>query len=191
MSAALTTAFLDRDGVINRKPPEGHYVTGVEGFEPLPGSIEAISRLSRAGLRVIVVTNQQGVAKGVVSPQSLAAVHRRLHEQVRLAGGRIDEILVCPHMAGSCDCRKPAIGLFEQAREHDPGIEFAQSVVVGDADSDIEAAQRIGALAIRVTGADEEPARARPPGGGRGPRRRRRPAAGARTCLSVPHRRSC
>ncbi|MSX02195.1 MAG: HAD-IIIA family hydrolase [Actinobacteria bacterium] len=150
MRAPVTTVFLDRDGVINRKLPEGEYVGGVEEFEPLPGAIEAIAEISRSGLRVVVVTNQQGVGKGIIDASALDLVHAHLTDEVEAAGGQIEQIQVCPHLEGSCNCRKPATGLFEQARAQNAAISFAESVVIGDSPSDIEAAGRIGAKAIRV-----------------------------------------
>ena len=158
---AVTTAFVDRDGVINRKPPGGAYVTRPEDFDLLDGSIAAIARLSRSGIRVVVVTNQQGVAKGLVAADTLDEIHADLRRAVVQAGGELTEILVCPHRAGTCDCRKPGTGMFEEARRRHPAIEFRRSVVVGDADSDMAAAAAIGARAILVT--DRPPAES-PPG---------------------------
>lgn len=148
---SAVTVFLDRDGVINRKRPEGRYVTVPAELDLLPGSVDAIARLTAAGLRVIVVTNQQGVAKGVIAPESLQRIHDLLRDEVAGAGGRLDAVLVCPHLAGTCDCRKPGTGLFEEARRRHPEIAFAAAVVVGDAPSDMAAAAAIGARAILVT----------------------------------------
>ena len=159
MSAAATV-FVDRDGVINRKRPEGAYVSNLDEFEPLPGSIEALACLSRAGFKVVVVTNQQGVAKGVTSAAELELVHANLTAQVAAEGGAIDQIQVCPHLAGTCGCRKPKVGLFEQARSADPEISFERAAVVGDSESDIEAAKSIGARALLVSTEPERSARA-------------------------------
>jgi D-glycero-D-manno-heptose 1,7-bisphosphate phosphatase len=149
--SSITTVFVDRDGVINRKMPEGEYVNTAADFELLPGAVDALAELTRAGMKVIVVTNQQGLAKGVTDPQAVEQIHSGLRASVESAGGKIDQILVCPHLAGSCQCRKPAVGLFEQALESDPQIEYKHSAVVGDSSSDIEAANQIGAFAILVT----------------------------------------
>ncbi len=151
MTTPPQTVFIDRDGVINRKPADGQYVNHLDQFELLDGSIEAIVRLSSAGTRVVVVTNQQGVAKGVTDPIELEAIHSWLRDQVEAAGGQISQIRVCPHFELSCDCRKPNVGLFEEARRLDRGIVFADSVVIGDSESDIKAAARIGACAIRIS----------------------------------------
>ncbi len=147
-----TTVFVDRDGVVNRKQPEGRYVNSLSEFDLLPGSLEALAGFARSGIKVVVVTNQQGVAKGVTDEKMLAQIHSHLNAEVEAAGGRISQIRVCNHLAGSCACRKPDIGLFEQARALDPEIDFSQSAVIGDSETDIEAAHRIGARAVLVTG---------------------------------------
>ena len=155
------TVFVDRDGVINEKLPEGHYVTGLQDLRLLPGSIDALARLSKSGRLVIVVTNQQGVAKGLVTEEALEEIHSALTDAVDSHGGQIDSILVCPHLKDTCDCRKPKTGLFEQARERFPKISFQDSVMVGDSITDMEAAHAIGARAVRIT---ENPHASRAPG---------------------------
>lgn len=145
-----STAFIDRDGVINRKPADGLYVTRAGELEILPGAPEAIGALSAAGVRTVIVTNQQGVAKGLVSMQELDLIHGLILGAVNEAGGTVDQILVCPHLEGTCECRKPRTGLFVEARRLEPSISFGDSVVIGDSESDIEAACRIGAGSIRV-----------------------------------------
>lgn len=151
---APSTAFIDRDGVLNRKPPEGEYVLRPEGLEILPGATGAVARLSRAGVRTVIVTNQQGVGKGLMTLDDLDLIHDRLLSAVEAEGGRIDQLLVCPHLEGTCECRKPRIGLFVEARRRDGAIDFSDSVVIGDSASDMAAASKIGAQAIRVTGED-------------------------------------
>ena len=137
-------AFLDRDGTINVKAPEGEYVTAPEGFEFLPGAERAIRLLAESGWRVIVVSNQRGVALGRMTEADVEAVNARM-AHLPIAG-----IFVCPHDRGVCDCRKPGTGLFRQAQERFPGIDFERSVMIGDADSDIAAGQAIGARTFRV-----------------------------------------
>src|SRR5947209_4350869 len=118
------TAFLDRDGTINVKAPEGQYVTGPEQLTLLPRAAEAIHRLNEAGFRVVVVTNQRGVSLGAMSAEDVDAVHARLAEQLAERGARIDAYFVCPHDERSCDCRKPGIGMFLRARAQDPAVEL-------------------------------------------------------------------
>lgn len=137
-------AFVDRDGTINVKAAEGEYVTSPEEFVFLPGAERAIRLLAHAGWRVIVVSNQRGVALGRMTAADLDAVNGRM------AHLPIDGVFVCPHERGQCDCRKPGTGLFRQAQERFPAIEFERSVMIGDADSDIEAGRAIGARTFRV-----------------------------------------
>jgi len=138
------TAFLDRDGTINEKAPEGEYVTGPEGFRFLPGAEEAVRLLDAAGWRVVVVSNQRGVALGRMTLDDVDAVNARMSHLP------IAAVYTCPHERGTCDCRKPGTGLFEQARAELEGITFADAVVIGDAQSDIEAGEAIGARTYRV-----------------------------------------
>ncbi|MDD4904305.1 MAG: HAD family hydrolase [Candidatus Bipolaricaulis sp.] len=153
------TVFLDRDGVINRKPAAGEYVADWAEFALLPGVPQAIVRMNAAGLRVFVVTNQRGIARGLVQESAVREIHRRMVEVLAALGARIDGVYVCPHDEGECDCRKPAPGLFRQAQRDVPGVDFAESVVVGDSWTDMEAGNAIGAATIRIE-PDSEAARA-------------------------------
>jgi D-glycero-D-manno-heptose 1,7-bisphosphate phosphatase len=150
---SLSAVFLDRDGVVNRKAPEGDYVTSWPGFEFLPGALEGLRILAEAGPPVVVVTNQRGIARGRMTEADLADIHVRMSAAVAEAGGRIDAIYHCPH-EGGCDCRKPATGLFERAAR-DLGIELDSAAVIGDRASDMEAAAAIGALRVLVRGHEE------------------------------------
>ena len=140
-----TTVFLDRDGVINRDSPD--YIKSRTEFHPLPGSIEAIVRLSRQGVRVIVITNQSAVNRGMISLAELRAIHSELRVGVSDRGGRIDDILFCPHHPEEhCDCRKPKPGMIlEACKRH--GIDAAQCVMVGDSAKDILAGRAAGCAA--------------------------------------------
>jgi D-glycero-D-manno-heptose 1,7-bisphosphate phosphatase len=143
-----TTAFLDRDGVINRKMPEGSYVETWEQFEFLPGAVEALRMLRATGIRTVVVTNQRGVALGRLSAAELAHIHAQM--QLTLADAAVDAIFVCPHDVDSCACRKPGLGLFEQAMAAIPAIDLAESVVVGDSVSDLQAGNELGCRSYLV-----------------------------------------
>jgi histidinol-phosphate phosphatase family protein len=147
--------FLDRDGVINRKAPEGHYVTSWAEFEFLPGALEGLRTLSRLAKPVVVVTNQRGVARGQVCESDLESIHARMIERIRATGGRIDAVYHCPHEAG-CDCRKPRTGLFERAA-NDLGVALSGSIIVGDRLSDMQAAQAIQAWGVLVPSDAYEP----------------------------------
>ena len=144
--------FLDRDGVINRKAPEGHYIAYWSDFELLPGAGSAIAALNRSGCRVLVVTNQRGVALGLYTAAEVEALHARLQEHLAAQGAHIDAFYYCPHDKNECNCRKPQTGLFEQAFREFPEATRANSIVVGDSLSDIEAARNFGLPAIFIQG---------------------------------------
>jgi len=140
--------ILDRDGVINRDSDA--FVKSVAEWLPLPGSIDAIARLSKAGFTVAVASNQSGIARGLFGLDALEAMHQRMGELVRAAGGTIDQIVFCPHGPDDgCDCRKPAPGLLLQLAAH-YGIDLAGVPVIGDAARDLEAARAVGARPILV-----------------------------------------
>jgi D-glycero-D-manno-heptose 1,7-bisphosphate phosphatase len=143
-------AFLDRDGVLNRKMPEGEYVTTPEEFDLLPGSIGGLQRLAAAGYRLIVVTNQRGVARGKLTLDGLSAIHLKMERLLASNGVTLDAIYFCPHGAGECDCRKPQPGLLLQAFKDFPSLAPGESVLFGDSGSDIEAARRAGVPAVRM-----------------------------------------
>ena len=144
--------FLDRDGVLNRKMPEGAWVTEWSQFEWLPGAIEAIGRMNRAGLTLILVTNQRGIALGLYTEEQLGQLHRSMRADLARHGARVDAIYYCPHNEGACDCRKPGIGLFVQARRDFPEIDGENSVVIGDSLSDIQAGRQLGMKTIFIEG---------------------------------------
>lgn len=146
--------FLDRDGVLNRKPAPGQYVTRVEDFVLLPGVADAIAELNRCQRKVIVVTNQRGIALGLYSPADLDRIHGKLKAQLAAHGAHLDAIYVCPHDAGQCDCRKPLTGLFDQAFRDFPNATPGRSLMVGDSLRDIEAGRRVGMATAFVTDGD-------------------------------------
>jgi D-glycero-D-manno-heptose 1,7-bisphosphate phosphatase len=158
----LKTVFLDRDGVINRKMPEGEYVTGWEKFALLDGVPEAIGRLKAAGLRVLVVTNQRGVSLGIYHAQDVEDIHAKLNEILGNAGARVDGFYYCPHDKKSCDCRKPLPGMFEAARRDFPEIEAGTSAMVGDSLSDIEFGKNLGMRTVFIEGDTEARAHQKP-----------------------------
>ena len=127
--------FLDRDGVINRDSPD--YIKNWDEFQFLPGSLDALRLLSQAGFRLIVITNQSIIGRGMVPLRVLEETHRKLKAAVAAAGGDILDIFFCPHRPDeACDCRKPAPGLIQQAcRRY--GIDPADSVMIGDSVKDM------------------------------------------------------
>ena len=143
MAGAL---FLDRDGVLNAKAPEGSYVTSPDALEVLPGVPEALGALRAAvpGLRIAVVTNQRAVARGRMSAADLDAIHARLRATLAAAGGDVDRIEVCLHEGDACECRKPGIGLFRRTFDAWPDLDPAACALVGDSATDLVAGRRAG-----------------------------------------------
>ena len=140
--------FLDRDGVINRDRPD--YVKSTEEVVLLPGAIEAIARLSRAGWSAVIISNQAGVGKGVIPEHAVNEIHTQLTAAVKAAGGRIDGVYYCPHREEEgCGCRKPRAGLLLQAA-NDLALELAGSYLIGDSLRDIGAARAAGVVPILV-----------------------------------------
>lgn len=134
--------FVDRDGVIcwNRSD----HVKSWEEFEFLPGALEALVCLSEADLAIVVVTNQAIVNRGIVPEGVVRDIHDRMVERVQLAGGRIDQVIYCPHRPDeNCGCRKPAQGMISAAAER-LGLDVAGSYLIGDACTDILAGQAAG-----------------------------------------------
>jgi D-glycero-D-manno-heptose 1,7-bisphosphate phosphatase len=148
----LRTVFLDRDGILNEKMPEGQYVTRGEDFHVLPGVPEALRRLNEAGMRVVVVSNQRGIARGLYTVADVEAMHAAFQRRLDSVGARIDAFFICPHDKGQCNCRKPLPGLFEQAVARFPQIAAATSVMIGDSFSDIEFGRRLGMRTIFIGG---------------------------------------
>jgi D-glycero-D-manno-heptose 1,7-bisphosphate phosphatase len=147
--------FLDRDGVINRKLAEGEYVGHWDHFHLLPGVEEAIAALNLSGRKVIVITNQRGIALGYYSSADVSVLHEQLQNYLASRGAHIDAFYFCPHDKNECDCRKPKTGLFEQAFRDFPGASAMNSIVIGDSLSDIEAAHNLSAPSIFIQGDPE------------------------------------
>jgi D-glycero-D-manno-heptose 1,7-bisphosphate phosphatase len=142
--------FLDRDGVINRAAPEGQYVTRWEELQFLPGVAQAITLLNGAGFRVIVVTNQRCVARGLLTVAALKLIHQRMCSELAAGGAVIDDVFFCPHeKQPPCSCRKPAPGmLLAAALKHQ--IDLTTSWMIGDSDIDIEAGRNAGCRTARI-----------------------------------------
>jgi D-glycero-D-manno-heptose 1,7-bisphosphate phosphatase len=143
--------FLDRDGTIIH---DAEYLRDASDVELLPGAAGAIARLNAEGLPVIVVTNQSGIARGLLTHDDYAAVQARLDELLAAVGARIDASYACPHhpeFTGACDCRKPATLLYRQAAaEH--GIDVTRSTFVGDRWRDVAPALALGGRGILISG---------------------------------------
>jgi D-glycero-D-manno-heptose 1,7-bisphosphate phosphatase len=148
----LTTIFLDRDGVLNEKMPEGQYVSSLADFRVLPGVPEAIARLNDAGLRVIVVSNQRGIALGLYSAAEVDIIQSRFEDLLEGKGAHIDAFYICPHDRLECNCRKPLPGMFLQAQREFPEITAKTSMMIGDSMADIEFGKRLGMRTAFIDG---------------------------------------
>ena len=140
--------ILDRDGVINIDSDQ--FIKSPDEWKPIPGSLEAIARLTRDGWRVVVATNQSGLARGLFEMATLNAIHAKMHKAVTQMGGRIEAVFYCPHAAEmNCECRKPRPGLFNEiAARYGRDLQGAPSI--GDSLRDLEAAASVGARPFLV-----------------------------------------
>ena len=146
----LDTLFLDRDGVINVKL-DGRYVKNTDEFEFIIGAETAISKLSKIFNRILIVTNQQGIAKGIMSDKDLGVLHDYMLFELKKKGGVIDKIYYCPHLAAeNCSCRKPNPGMIQQAIIDFPEIKVEDSYLIGDSDTDILAGNKTGLITVKV-----------------------------------------
>jgi D-glycero-D-manno-heptose 1,7-bisphosphate phosphatase len=149
----MRAVFLDRDGVINRKAPEGEYISRWEDMEFCAGVFSAVLDLQRAGFKIIVITNQRGIALGKVRFKDVEDIHSRMKEAFAKHGVEIAGIYFCPHdIPENCQCRKPKPGLLLQAaQEH--ALDLSRSWMIGDAISDIEAGRNAGCKTVRILSA--------------------------------------
>lgn len=144
--------FLDRDGVLIKFCPD--YVRTWEDVSIYPQALSALSRASRSGYRIVIVTNQSVIGRGIVSPETVDQINQGIISEIEQAGGRVDGIFVCPHSPeDGCSCRKPQPGLILQAvRELD--IDLSRSALVGDNLTDLQAGASagVGRLVLVLTG---------------------------------------
>ena len=152
----MRTVFLDRDGVLNEKAPEGEYVWRWQDFRVLEGVPEAIAWLNRAGMRVVVATNQRGVALGRYTLDDVKALHAEFQKLLAAHGARIDAFYVCPHDKDDCNCRKPLPGMFAQAKADFPEILAETSVMIGDSAVDVEFGRRLGMKTMLIGSAETQ-----------------------------------
>ena len=145
------TLFLDRDGVINKKL-EGRYVTNFNEFFFIENSVLAINKLHEIFKRILVVTNQQGIGKGIMTKEDLHLLHKQMQRELNPDFNLIDKIYFCPSLEEiDCKCRKPKIGMFENAKFDYPDIEIENSFLVGDSESDIIAGKNFGLNTVKVS----------------------------------------
>lgn len=135
--------ILDRDGVINHDSDD--FIKSPDEFIPLPGSLEAISRLNKAGYTVAVATNQSGIARGYYTLETLQKMHDKLTSMLEKRGGHVDYIAYCPHgPEDNCDCRKPRTGMYHSIAQHF-NVSLRDVPVIGDSLRDLQAAKAVGA----------------------------------------------
>ena len=146
---SVRCVFLDRDGVINQNAAPGEYIRSVSEFRLLPNIVDWIRLFNALGFLVIVITNQRGIALGVMTEEDLAAIHQTMLSELAAQGARIDDVFYCPHGFGSCDCRKPKPGMIFAARDKWQ-IDLAQSLMLGDSDIDEQLAAACGVRFMRV-----------------------------------------
>ena len=144
----MKIVILDRDGVINFD--SDHFIKSPAEWKPIPGSLEAIARLTQAGYRVVVASNQSGIDRGLFDMDTLNSIHDKMHRAVKAVGGRIDAIFYCPHSADSnCTCRKPKPGMFERIAGCF-NVDLGNAYAIGDSLRDLQAAATSGAKPVLV-----------------------------------------
>ena len=149
--ARCPAIILDRDGVLNEKPPRANYVRNWPEFKWMPGAKETLRLLNEKGFKVIIVSNQAGIARGAMTENDLMEIHRQMTKEVEQSGGRIDAIYYCPHnWDDGCECRKPRPGMLFQA-QHDFNLDLTRTYFIGDDERDGQAAEAAGCLSALVS----------------------------------------
>ena len=149
-SRSMKTVFLDRDGVINRNPPDNGYVCNWADFTFIPNALEAIRYLTQNGYHIFLATNQAGIGKGIFTEQQLTEIHLQMRTEIETAGGHIHKIYYCPHHPDAeCECRKPKPGMLLRAA-HEHNINVSNTFFIGDSITDIQAAHSARVLPILV-----------------------------------------
>lgn len=144
------TVFLDRDGTINVSPDGGEYLDDPADVVLIPGSGEAIAELNSRGNPCVVVTNQRGISRGLMTAQDLRDVNQKLVEMLSEKGARVEGIYYCPHAVGVCDCRKPGSGMFIDAAREIACVSIEGAVMIGDSKLDVEAGRALGMTTVLV-----------------------------------------
>ena len=140
--------ILDQTGVINQSSDA--FIKTPEEWIPIPGSLDAIARLTHSGYRVVIATNQSGIGRGLLDMATYNAINDKMYKAVNQAGGRIDAIFFCPHTnADKCSCRKPATGLLDEIMQR-YGVNLKNAPTVGDSLKDLQAAAAVGAIPMLV-----------------------------------------
>ncbi len=144
----MKLVILDHNGVINQCSET--FIKTPDEWEPIPGSMEAIARLTHSGYRIVTATNQSGIGRGLLDMATFNAINDKMYKAVAQAGGQIDSIFFCPHTnADKCRCRKPKTGMFEEIMQR-YGVDLKNTPIIGDAIRDLQVADAIGALPVLV-----------------------------------------
>lgn len=153
--------FLDRDGVINRRLVDD-YVKHPEDFIFEPGAPEAVKKFGEMFGRIVVVTNQQGIGKGLMTTETLGEIHRHMLSEIKKTGGRLDAVYFCPGLRTENPfCRKPQVGMALKARKDFPEINFKKSIIAGDSKSDMQFGKRLKMKTVLI-GKESEIAKRHP-----------------------------
>jgi D-glycero-D-manno-heptose 1,7-bisphosphate phosphatase len=149
-SSRNKAAFLDRDGVINDKPPEGEYITSYHDIRFIPGALDAAAKLKRAGYQLFIITNQRGVATRKLTIDDLTAIHAHIAKAFERTRARISHIYYCPHdISEMCSCRKPHPGMLERAAQ-EYCVDLQASWMIGDSAIDVQAGQSAGCRTVLI-----------------------------------------
>ena len=151
--------ILDNRGVINYSSDT--FIKTPDEWQPIPGSLAALARLSQAGYRIVIATNQSGIGRGLMDMETFNAINEKMYKAVNQAGGRIDAIFFCPHaIADKCNCRKPKTGMYNEIIQR-YGIDLKNIPIIGDSLRDLQAAAKAGAIPILVLTGKGERTKAR------------------------------
>lgn len=143
------TLFLDRDGVINKQAAPHDYIKTVAEFEFLPDALAALPKLAGIFGKIIIITNQRGIARKLMTESNLQEIHQHMKNEIERHGGRLDGIYHCPHdYADECQCRKPGSALYHKAKENFLDINFSKSIKVGNSQADILSARPLGMATV-------------------------------------------
>ncbi|AKJ64319.1 D-glycero-alpha-D-manno-heptose-1,7-bisphosphate 7-phosphatase [Kiritimatiella glycovorans] len=140
--------FFDRDGIVNVSPGDG-YVESPAGFRLQEGFVQALRAVRHGGFAAVVVTNQQGIGKGLITEADLDRIHAKMHAGLGERGLKLDAVYHCPHLAGTCFCRKPLPGLLLRAAR-ELQLDLSRSWMVGDKESDVDAGRAAGCRTVRI-----------------------------------------
>ena len=144
----MKIVILDRDGVINYDSDQ--YIKSPAEWRAMPGSLEAIAKLTQAGYKVVIASNQSGLGRGLFDMDTLNAIHDKMHRAVQAVGGRIDAVFYCPHTSDSkCNCRKPKPGMFQRIGACF-NTDLSDAYVIGDSLRDLQPAASVGARSVLV-----------------------------------------